>query len=100
MGSKLTNTERKLYKAVDEVIHYIWDPIGVSDVPEARDEYYSYLPQVFSMLQADQSAKEIASHLKWIATDRMGLAEQPEHDLAAANLLLQWKEAVASSVMR
>jgi hypothetical protein len=37
--------DKELYRRIDEVVHYLWDPIGVSDVPEARDEYHSYLPE-------------------------------------------------------
>ena len=50
MGKKLDPQQMELYRATDEVLHYIWDPIGVSDAPNARDEYSSYLPQVFKML--------------------------------------------------
>jgi hypothetical protein len=27
--------EAELYQRLDEIIHYLWDPIGVSGVPEA-----------------------------------------------------------------
>jgi hypothetical protein len=27
-----------------------WDPIGVADVPEAQDEYDSYISQTYGML--------------------------------------------------
>lgn len=52
-----------LYRAVDEVLHYIWDPIGVSGVPEARDEYQGYLPQVFKLVRERQSEETIANYL-------------------------------------
>ena len=42
--------ELELYKRCDEVLHYVWDPIGISDVPEARDEYESYLPTVWRLV--------------------------------------------------
>ena len=50
MGQKLPPDQMELYRRVDEVLHYLWDPIGVAGAPEARDEYYSYLPHVFSLL--------------------------------------------------
>jgi hypothetical protein len=37
---------------VNEVLHYIWDPIGVRGEPRARDEYDSYAPEVYSLLQS------------------------------------------------
>jgi hypothetical protein len=44
---KLLPHQDELYRRTDEVLHYIWDPIGVAGVPEARDEYDSYLPHAF-----------------------------------------------------
>ena len=63
MKTKLNNKEQELYRRTDEILHYIWDPIGVSDVPLARDEYYSYLPRVFSRLIEDCKYHEIAEYL-------------------------------------
>ena len=28
MGSKLSPHDMRLYRAVDEVLHYVWNPIG------------------------------------------------------------------------
>jgi hypothetical protein len=91
MGQKLSPPELALYRAVDEVLYYIWDPIGVSSAPEARDEYQSYLPQVFKLLQQKQSDETIASYLSMIATEWMGLSTRKEHDLNVARLLLNWQ---------
>ncbi len=40
MGRKLTDTELELYRRVDEVLYYVWDPIGVASSPAA----HGYLP--------------------------------------------------------
>ncbi|TWC77151.1 hypothetical protein FB593_11813 [Rhizobium sp. SJZ105] len=52
-----------------------WDPIGVSDIPEAQDEYDAYADTVFGML-ANQTASvdAIAQYLFRIATEHMGLS--------------------------
>ncbi len=69
---KLSDRENELYQRVDEVLHYLWDPIGVSDVPGARDEYHSYVPQVFSLLkQRKENAKK---------------------DMNIAEILINWRE--------
>jgi hypothetical protein len=94
MGSKLPPLEEELYRRCDEVLHYVWDPIGVSSAPEARDEYYGYLPQVFAMVKEKVGAEEIAAHLTEIATKRMGLTAAPDNDQNAAELLVAWKEAI------
>lgn len=83
-----------LYRAVDEVLHYIWDPIGVSDAPQARDEYHSYLPQIFGMIRDGAESTEVAAHLGKIATETMGLFRNSDHDLKVASILLDWKEAI------
>lgn len=94
MGQKLSAPDLSLYRAVDEVLHYVWDPIGVCGVPQARDEYHGYLPQVFGLLRdgADQFA--IAAFLTSITTERMGLSSRPDHDSEVARILLDWKESV------
>ena len=73
MGQKLSPPDLALYRAVDEVLHYIWDPIGVSGVPEARDEYQGYLPQVFKLVRERQSEETIANYLGTIATGGSGV---------------------------
>ena len=90
MGSKLPPLDEELYRRTDEVIHYIWDPIGVSTCPSARDEYYSYLPEIFGLLKSSVDAERIAAHLTEIATKRMGLFENRKHDLEVAEVLLDW----------
>jgi hypothetical protein len=94
MGQKLSPPDLALYRAVDEVLHYIWDPIGVSGVPEARDEYQGYLPQVFKLVRERQSEETIANYLGTIATERMGLSERKERDLEVAQLLLNWQSVI------
>jgi hypothetical protein len=49
MGKKLPPEQLELYQKLDEILWADWDPIGISDVSEARDEYYSYLPRVFHL---------------------------------------------------
>ncbi len=94
MGKKLSPEQNELYKRVDEVLHYLWDPIGVSDAPEARDEYWSYLPVVFGMLIRGSSKKEITKYLINIESDSMGVSVNKKHAEKVVNILLQWKEKI------
>src|SRR5437016_2716387 len=59
---------------VGEILHYVWDPIGVVRYPQARDEYDNYVPQVVEMLLQEKTADDIAMHLSRIETERMGLS--------------------------
>ena len=97
MGQKLSEPDLALYRAVDEVLHYVWDPIGVSVHPEARDEYYGYLPQVFGLVREGADESQIAAYLKSVATERMGLSARSEHDHEVARLLVSWKQKIARS---
>ncbi|MBN8884941.1 MAG: hypothetical protein J0I77_04435 [Rudaea sp.] len=94
MSSRLSPKDQELYRTVDEVLHYRWDPIGISDVPQARDEYHGYLPQVFGLLRSGASPEVIATFLGSVATGRMGLSPRPEHDLEVASILVTWRENI------
>lgn len=94
MGKPLPPEELELYRRCDEVLHYVWDPIGVSDSPWARDEYTGYLPGVFELVVSGASEGELVGHLLAIARDRMGLPGDEEGATLAAGLLLDWKEKI------
>jgi hypothetical protein len=83
--------EQELLTRVNEVLHYIWDPIGVRGEPNARDEYDSYVPGVYSLLDNGATAEQIATHLDNIATARMGLSSNMKDCHATAHKLLDWR---------
>lgn len=89
--------EKELYLRVDEVLHYLWDPVGVSHMPMARDEYQSYIPQVVALLNENASVEQIASYLNAVATKRMGLSENCDAALHVAGVLLEWKAALTAT---
>jgi hypothetical protein len=93
MGKQFTSSELALYRAVDEVLHYVWDPIGVARVPEARDEYQSYLPQVYDLVRRGADAAEIANYLSSVL-EYMGLSAPSGRDQEVAVLLLRWKGVI------
>lgn len=94
MGQKLPPKHNELYKRVDEVLHYLWDPIGVAGEPFARDEYFSYLPKVFSLLLETQDGKDITDYLMDLANDAMGLSGCVDKTEEAVDVLLKWKEKI------
>jgi hypothetical protein len=63
MGTKLPPQELELYLAIDALLLNEWDPIGISGIEEAKDEYYAYLPQVFKMVMENTASAEIANYL-------------------------------------
>jgi hypothetical protein len=70
----------RVYRRVDEILHYVWDPIGVAGAAGARDEYDGYVPQVVAMLFEGCTADAIASHLSTIETESMGLSRSADRD--------------------
>jgi hypothetical protein len=90
MGQKLSPKEAELYRRCDEVLHYLWDSIGVASASGASDEYQAYLPQVFSLVQGGANHHEIAEHLNNIVADSMSLTPNKENVLEVARTLLDW----------
>ena len=87
----MPNHPTELHTRVDEVLHYLWDPIGVADVPNARDEYNMYVPEVMSLLSKNAPVEQIATYLDNVAVKRMGLRSNEPHSLKAAQCLVAWK---------
>lgn len=94
MGNKLPPDQLAFYKRTDEILYYVWDPIGISDLPRCRDEYQNYLPQIFKLSMENDDPIPIAEYLNLIQVDRMGIAPNTSHDLKIAQLLLDVKEEI------
>ncbi len=65
---------RAVKQEISKVLWEIWDPIGVNTWPEARDEYESYVNQVFVLIVNRASDEEIGLHLFHIASQAVGLS--------------------------
>ncbi len=84
----------ELQRRVDEILYYVWDPIGVSNEPLARGEYDSYVPLVFKLVLENDNIEPISEHLANIATSQMGLPADRKRCDHAAKLLLKHKKAI------
>ncbi len=73
MTKKLPNWKEDV-NAIRRVLISEWDPIGCG-VPD--DEYDSYIPVIYRLMQQRLSADELASHLTNIETGSMGLSGGP-----------------------
>ncbi len=89
----LSAQERAFRRRVDEVLHYLWDPLRVAGVPQARDEYESYVPEVVKLLRQDNdsSGDALAAYLRTLSTEHMGVGHNPEHDREVIDVLQEWK---------
>ena len=85
----LNNDQIEDYKEIDKILWQKWDPIGINDCDEARDEYYSYLPGIFK-LKAEQADQEtLAQYLFKLETENMGLGGNLENCRLVAELILE-----------
>jgi hypothetical protein len=69
----VSSYEEELYRRVDEALFYTWDPIGVAEAINTRDEYSRYVPQVIALLKAGADAQKIAAYLTKVQTEMMGM---------------------------
>ena len=63
----------------------------MSDAPGARDEYHSYLPQVFRLLVGGAGQNQIAAYLESVETDNMELPPNRDRAEKAAFVLIGWR---------
>ena len=93
MNQKMLPKDAELYRRIEEVTHYLWDPIGVCNIPQARDEYHSYMTAIFSRVQAG-NLEGILENMKWIASENMGLNFDAEKASEAAKVMLKWRDYI------
>ena len=92
MEDNLSPKDKELQRAVGEVLHYVWDPIGVCRVPQARDEYDGYVGPIVTLLRSGASSSEISQCLENIAVERMGLSGCREQSDKVASMLTDWRD--------
>ena len=77
-----------LYKKIDDILWYDWDPIGVKDLAP-RDEYQSYVPDIFNLKKAGADRNQIANALFKFETENMGMGGTLENCLIIADKILK-----------
>ncbi|MEI6572705.1 MAG: hypothetical protein WCO61_04070 [Alphaproteobacteria bacterium] len=70
------------------ILLYEWDPIGIADVPQARDEYDAYVNSIAALVSKRIQKEEIARALLDIERDEMGLSGDFPRALRVAEKLL------------
>ena len=84
----MKNKEPKWKEDVDAIRRILmaeWDPIGCG-VPD--DEYDSYIPEIYRLLQEGVDAHSLAAHLETLETIWMGLCAFPERNRRVAEKLI------------
>lgn len=86
--------KNELRRRVDEVLFYIWDPVGVSPEPYARGEYETYVSKVLNLVEQNDDIGAISLYLAEIVKNRMELSPNKEQCDHVATLLLKHKQAI------
>ena len=71
-------------EAIKALLLHDWDPIGVSDIAGAKEEYDTFAHQAYRMIREGADATAIARYLNWVVTSRMWLPGNLDHDRAIA----------------
>jgi hypothetical protein len=87
---------RDIRRHIRRILMAEWDPIGVSDIPEAADEYDSYIGGVYELLERGSSQTSIYTYLRNIEVDQMELVDASRQPLLPESK----RNAVASSLAR
>ena len=74
-----------------------WDPIGVNDCQQARDEYYSYIAAIIKLLKENCDSYKLSNHLHQLRTNSIGLGESLEEDQKVAKQLIKETENMVTS---
>lgn len=64
---------RRIQDEIRNVLVDIWDPIGIKPLGGPRDEYDSYIGDMYGMLARGATDEEIATELLKIERQQMGL---------------------------
>ena len=83
----MNSHQQKLYKIIDDILWFEWDPMGINNVG-ARNEYDSYVPQVYHLKISGASKTEIANYLEKVATANMGLTSMIEFNEKIADRIV------------
>lgn len=77
-----------MYRKIDDILWFDWDPIGVKGVAP-RDEYQSYVPEIFCLIKSGANRNEIAERLLKFEIENMAMAGTLEKCLTIADKILQ-----------
>lgn len=92
--SERLDRARRYHEAIHDVLLHGWDPIGVSDEPNAQDEYDGYIHEIHGILIRHEPKHKLFDHLWWIETVHMGLFGNRSRTEAAADRLIKLREEI------
>jgi|GEM_PF-915568 len=79
---------KSAFQLIDEILWKDWDPIGVNDMPEARDEYRSYVSKLLDLNITGAKYEVMAQHLFQLEIGHMGLNGNLENCRRVAQIIV------------
>ncbi len=76
-----------LYKKINDILWFDWDPIGVNDLAPS-DEYQRYVPEIFTLVRAKADRLEIAKRLHKLQNELMGIPTTIDNSLIISDKIL------------
>lgn len=95
MTTDFRDRARRFHAAIRHALLMEWDPIGVRGIPEARDEYDSYVSPIYKMLISRKPRHEIFDYLWWLETEHMGLTGNRQATGKFADRLMRISEELS-----
>ena len=93
MRTKLSIQQQAFFEEVDRLLWEEWDPLGVNESLEARDEYSSLVPLVFARAIEGQSEMAISDFLSTMLREQFELVPNQIQNVAIAKKVLSAKAA-------
>ena len=92
--NKHINYKQFIMNKIQKILLKEWDPIGIQDIPEAQDEYDSYIPSIYQIIQSKKTERELFDYLWWIETEHMGLSGNRRYTQTIAHKLFELSETL------
>ncbi|HEX8529325.1 MAG TPA: hypothetical protein VF646_04860 [Cytophagales bacterium] len=93
----MTREQNVLFEFIEDLLSCEWDPLGLNGFGP-RDEYQTYVPQLFSLAIADAPADQIAQKLRTLETETLGVTGDFEKCKQLARIIVQKKETLLNGL--
>ena len=91
MSSPSDQFEPELLQRIDEVLYYLWDPLGVAREPRSRQEYSAFVSEVFAAILDDADEQRLMELLLLLETEFLGLGPRSSQARRIAEALVDWR---------
>jgi len=84
----------ELRKRINEILLYVWNPIGIEATSKTSHEYETYAGQVLELVLKNAGKEEVSDYLSKVVQEQLGLDPNQEHNDIVAVLVCDWKDTL------